>query len=306
MPASTLVKEDAIFVGLPCYNRPAGLKNAIRCLQQQTHQNWTALISDNASPDPEIRAIAEHACENDSRLQYHCHAENIGAADNFRFVAQQANQPLFMWASDDDLLEPQRMATDLRHLAAVPDARMSFCTIDAINRNGHVIRNFDGFSRFTTTGQRMADIENFLDDPEILGKANLIYGLFKTPALHQCIEACWDDAGFLDHGGDVVFLFSYVCRNPIVAHDEVHLHKRQDTLKRSKHRRRHPRSYKVTKASEFDWYLARHRKVAPSPEIADLAERVLRRRRSDRMLYSVPLLSRFLEKQRSGARAKAA
>ena len=306
MPASTPVKDDAVFVGVPCYNRPAGLKNSIRCLQQQTHQNWTALISDNASPDPEMRAVAERACESDPRFRYHRHAENVGAADNFQFVAQQANQPLFMWASDDDLMDPQRMATDLRQLEAAPEAQMSFCTIDAINLTGRVIRHFDGFSRFTSTGQRMADIEYFLDDPEILGKANLIYGMFKTASLQQCIEACWDEAGFHDHGGDVVFLFSFVCRHPIVAHDAIHLHKRQDTLKRSKHRRRHPRSYKVSKAREFDWYLERHRKVAPTREIADLAERVLRRRRNDRMLYSVPLLSRFLEKQRRGLRAKAA
>ena len=306
MPASTHVKDDAVFVGVPCYNRPAGLQNTIRCLQQQTHQNWTALISDNASPDPEIRAVAEHACQHDPRLRYHRHTENIGAADNFRFVAQQAHQPLFMWASDDDLLEPQRMEADLGQLAAAPEAQMSFCTIDAINLDGRVIRNFDGFSRFTSTGQRMADVENFLDDPEILGKANLIYGLFKTPALQRCIETCWDDAGFLDHGGDVVFLFAFVCRNSIVAHNAVHLHKRQDTLKRSKQRRRHPRSYKVTRKSEFDWYLERHRKVAPTSEIADLAERVLRRRRSDRMAYSVPLLSRILEKHRRGLRVEAA
>ena len=59
MPASKPVKDDAVFVGVPCYNRPAGLQNAIRCLQQQTHQKWTALISDNASPDPEMRAVAD-------------------------------------------------------------------------------------------------------------------------------------------------------------------------------------------------------------------------------------------------------
>ena len=298
--------SNPIFVGVPCFNRPEGLENTIRCLQQQTHENWTALICDNASEDPSVRSVAEDACNRDPRLRYHRHAENVGPAKNFLYATLAADQPLFMWASDDDLWEPQFMATNLEHLAEFPDAHMSFCTIDAINREGHTIRTFDGFSRFQSTGCRRTDVINFLDNPEILGKANLVYGLFRTESLHACIHSCWEDAEFGSHGGDVVLLFAFLCRYAIVAHDQVHLHKRQDTLARSKERRRHPRSYKAAKASEFQSYLERHRKVASTTEFADLAEGILQRRRSERMLYRIPLLGRFVDKQRKSLPASLA
>ncbi|MCP4171877.1 MAG: glycosyltransferase [Fuerstiella sp.] len=298
--------SDCISVGIPCFNRPDGLENTLRCLQQQTHSNWTALICDNASTDSRVREISEKFCREDERCQYRRHDRNSGPAANFHFAATSATERFFMWASDDDLWDPEFMNTNLRNLRTTPSAQMSFCSVDMINVNDHVIRKLKDFSRFSSTGNLNSDVWTFLDDPEIMGKANLIYGLFRTESLQGCIEDCWDDAGFDAHGGDVVFLFAFLCRHGIVTHDAVHLHKRIPTEKRSKSRRRHPRSYKVTKAIEFDWYLERHRKVAPTQEIADMAKRVLRRRRSDRIVYSVPMLGRFLDKQRRGLRAKAA
>ena len=297
--------SDRIFVGIPCFNRPNGLENTLRCLQQQTHNNWTALICDNASTDSRVREISKQFCREDERYQYHCHNSNAGPAPNFRFAATSATEEFFMWASDDDLWDPDFMKSNLQHLNTSPDAQMSFCAVDMINTKGSVVRELQEFSRISSTGNRTGDIWAFLDDPEIMGKANLIYGLFRTKSLQACIESCWGDAGFEAHGGDVVFLFAFICRHGIVTHDAVHLHKRIPTKKRSKVLRRHPRSYKVTRASEFDWYLERHRKVAPTQEIADLAGRVLNRRRGERRLYSVPLLNKLLEKQRFELRAKA-
>ena len=306
MTLSMTTSRDTVFVGIPCYNRAAGLADTIRCLQQQTHENWTALICDNASPDPEVRTVAERACSRDSRLRYHRNTENIGAANNFLNAALAANQPFFMWASDDDLWEPQFIADNLQQLEKFPDAQMSFCTIDSINRSGHVIRTLDGFSRFNSTGNRRADVATFLEDPEIMGKASLIYGLFRTESLRSCIDSCWDDAGFHAHGGDVVFLFAFVCRYPIVAHDECHLHKRQETRKWSKVLRRHPRWYKVTRRGEFESYVERHRKVASTTDYGDLAEIILKRRHAERLFYTVPLLNRFVEKRRKDFLARVA
>jgi len=298
-------RDTTVFVGIPCYNRATGLADTIRCLQQQTHENWTALICDNASPDPEVRLVAERACRNDPRLRYHRHAENLGATNNFLYAAEAADQPFFMWASDDDLWEPQFIAANLQRLEEHPDAQMSFCSIDSINLSGQTVRILDDFSRFTSTGNRQADLVTFLDDPEIMGKANLIYGLFRTESLKSCIDSCWDDADFQAHGGDVVFLFAFICRYPIVAHDAFHLHKRLATQKCSKELHRHPRKYKVTRKSEFKSYVERHRMVASTAGYGDLAERILKRRHVERLFYSVPWLHRFVEIRREDFLAKA-
>ena len=67
-----------------------------------------------------------------------------------------------MWVSDDDLWEPQFIAANLQQLEKFPDAQMSFCSIDSINRSGHVIRTLGGFSRFKSTGNRRADIVPYM------------------------------------------------------------------------------------------------------------------------------------------------
>src|SRR6056297_1762705 len=76
--------DDAIFVGIPCYNRPQGLADTIRCLREQTHQNWKALICDNASPLSEVENIARQAAREDDRIHYHRHESNLGSIENFR------------------------------------------------------------------------------------------------------------------------------------------------------------------------------------------------------------------------------
>ena len=294
---STTSAADGVFVGIPCYNRAEGLAQTIRCLRQQTHRNWVALISDNASPDPAVRAVAEEACAKDPRFVYHRHSENTGPSHNFHFVMMAADQPFYMWASDDDLWEPEFIATNLKELADSPNAQMSCCTADLINRFGRTVRTMDSFSRFKSTGDRYADVKYFLKDPEILGKANLFYGIFRTNALRKCMTTFWHDIGLQSHGADVVFLYGFVCRNPITAHGAVHLHKRIDTAKSSKRLLRHPRTYKVTPRSEFESYVQRHRSVSSTSEFAELAELTLRKRQSERYLYSIPVLNWFLNDQ---------
>ncbi len=282
--------DDEIFVGLPCYNRPDGLQDTIRCMRAQTHQNWTLLISDNASPDPRVMSICQQAAADDDRIRFHRHAENLGAAGNFHFAASQGDKPFFMWASDDDLWHPEFMTANLELLRRWPRADMAMSSVDILNLDDRRILQCEGFSRFTSSGEQPRDIEFFLNDPEKLGKANLVYGLFRTDSLRAAIDEIWEQAEWYSFGGDVVFLFGFLCRFSMVGHDAFHLHKRQPTRKGRKVRWRHPRSYRVTKSSEFESYVERHRRVAPNPQWADLAETILRRRQSQRFVYSVPFL----------------
>jgi glycosyltransferase involved in cell wall biosynthesis len=288
-------KDDRVFIGIPCYKRHEGLANTVRCLQQQTHANWSAVIYDNASPNDEMRRVTESVCESDSRIRCFRHPENIGAAANFHFAAMQADAPYFMWASDDDQWHPEFIATNLQLLNKSPSAQMSFGTIDVINVFGDVLFRCPGFSRFCSSGNIKSDAENYLEDPEALGKANLIYGLYRTPAIQACVEAYWNRAFARFYGGDFVFLYAFLCRHPIVAHDEVHMRKRQPTRAKTKRHWRHPRSYRVSRSTEFEAYLQRFRDVAPNDTLADLAERILRRRQKERFYYYVPFLATMLE-----------
>lgn len=277
-------KDDDVFIAIPCYNRPAGLQHTIACLQRQTHSNWRALICDNGSPDPGVREIAEKACETDRRLTYHRHPDNVGAVANFRFGAERADGAYFMWASDDDLFEPNFIETCLAMLARRPDAAMAFGTVDNINRAGSVIRTLPGFSRLSSGMSRYEDARRFVRDPEIMGKANLIYGLYRTGALTRSIGEFWDAAGLGEWGGDMVFMYGFVCRHPVVVVDDVLLHKRVETDAETSAPSRHPKSYFVPR-SEYASYVERHAAVAPAPEFARLARATLRLRRLESIVF---------------------
>lgn len=268
--------KTRVAIGIPCYNRPAGLRQTIDCLLAQTHQNWTALIADNATPDPAVEAVARQACAADPRFTYLRRPENIGAEANFRDVAERADGAYFMWASDDDLWEPDFIATCLDLLDKNPAAAMAFCTIDNINKAGLTIRTYPGFSRFTSM-PTLEGARNYLRDPEIMGKANLVYGLFRTAPLKASIATFWREAGFGQWGGDMVFVFGFLSRYAAVMTDSVLLHKRVETDATEIKLRRHRKQYFVPRA-EYESYVQRHMAVAPNPELADLARTALRKR----------------------------
>ncbi len=286
--------KEHVFVGLPCYNRPEGLKDAIRCLQNQTHPNWTVLISDNCSPNPAVRQVAEAACAADSRIQYLRHAKNLGAVENFHRLVVNCQSEFFMWTSDDDQLCPGFMAANLRLLRENPQAQMSAASISVINSAGDELFQCPGFSRFTTKGDLFEDALNYVRDPEKLGKASLIYGLYRTSAIQAVIEECWDECFSQYFGSDFLLNYAFICRHPIVATDEILLKKRQPTNATRRIHWRHPRSYRIAPAADVESYVERYRRISPTRELADAAEAILRQRQNHRFLYLLPFIGNLI------------
>lgn len=277
-------EDDAVFIGIPCYDRPDGLNRTIECLQAQTHANWRALISDNASFDPRVEACGRSAAAADPRITYVRQEANQGAAANFRFVAERADAPYFMWASDDDLWEPDFIETLLGLLKANPDHQMAFSSIDNINNDGICYRSYPGFTRLNSDANREDDAKRFLCDPEILGKANLLYGLFRTNSLKAHVASFLEVADLGSHGGDVVFLFGFIARHPVVGTDRVLLHKRVPTDKTTYRLRYDPRGYFVPR-KQYRNYLARHLAVTPNEEIRSMIQPLFRKRLIDKYKF---------------------
>lgn len=275
--------DDTVFIGIPCYNRPNGLRRTIADIQAQTHNNWVAVISDNASPNGEVERVGRQAAASDTRISYIRQEHNIGAAANFRFLAESAGEPYFIWASDDDLREPELLATTLAILAEHPRHALAFTSIDNINRDDVVYRIYPGLAHLSSGESRLEDARNFIEDSEIMGKANIIYGLYRTAELQQAIGEFWDEAGLEEHGGDIVFVFGLICRHPIVGTDRVLLHKRTQSAKTSYRLKRPSRGYFVP-LGKYRRYVERHVAVAPSPQFKAMVRERLRRRLIDKYL----------------------
>ncbi len=96
------MNQPLVSVGIPCYNRPDGLRNTLESITNQTYKNIEIIISDNYSPDLEVKRIGKSYAKKDKRIRYIRQEKNKGISFNFRYVLDQANGEYFMWAADDD------------------------------------------------------------------------------------------------------------------------------------------------------------------------------------------------------------
>jgi glycosyltransferase involved in cell wall biosynthesis len=96
------MKSPLVTIAIPTYNRPEGLHRTLEEVTNQSYTNLEILVSDNASPDPQVQSVIRKFASRDIRIQPFLQAENIGAGRNFRFVLKASTGDFFMWASDDD------------------------------------------------------------------------------------------------------------------------------------------------------------------------------------------------------------
>ena len=217
-----------VSIGLPIYNRPDTLSLVLDIFHRQTYRDFELIVSDNASPDPEVRRLCEKYATLDSRIRYVRQSFNLGAEKNFWFVYDQAVAPLFMWASDDDLWPRDFLEKGVATLDANPRASAWFCQVVNINVHGHVVRSYPSFKRFQSRTPKFIDLVRFLWEPEIMGKANLIYSLFRRQALSGVIDLFRERPS--SWGSDMNMVYGFLCRSDLVVDDHLVLQKRVPSL----------------------------------------------------------------------------
>lgn len=257
-----------LFIGMPVYNGERFLSTAIESIRNQTFDDWTLLISDNASTD-KTEDICKHYCNLDKRIKYVKQKNNIGAPANFKFLLDNASSKYFMWAAADDVWLPEFLISCLAILENENTYGMAFCNIVNIDALGRTIREYPDFSRFTTKS-RLVNISRFLFDPEILGKANLIYSVYR---LDLCKRAYRINPVTLYWGSDICFVLAALSRSKLAINSRILFQKRivgtADKMRelskiytRNLHRHifpiTHAREYicgtlKSTKATKFYW-----------------------------------------------------
>lgn len=245
----------AITIGLPCHGRPAFLKAALEHLVGQSFTDFEILVSENPSGAEDIRGIVEGFAAAGAPIRYRRHATNIGVLGNFVSALEGVTSPYFLWAADDDLRHPESLATLHALLAANPDRALAAASVEVINTEGRTVDHHPGFSRFSAgAGQGLID---FLAEPEIAGKANLIYGLFRTEALRTTLQTPGGGlpAGW---GPDLVFLTAFLARFGVIGTDRVLLRKRTNNARMKPLSKRFP--------GDFGW---------PRREYAGLRARIL-------------------------------
>jgi glycosyltransferase involved in cell wall biosynthesis len=220
---NTPSNQPLVSVGIPTYNRPQGLRRTLECMTNQSYTNLEIIVSDNCSPGKETQDVVKEFANKDPRIKYYRQENNKGLVFNFKFLLDKATGDFFIWASDDDLWENNFIDTGVKTLIANPFYQAWFCTIDNIDRLDRVIRDYVGFSRYSSTKDKKNDIVRYLEEPGLPGKANLIHGLFQKEA----IKTTADEYFFNDsYASDVVFNLAFLVRFNLIATDEILSHKR--------------------------------------------------------------------------------
>jgi glycosyltransferase involved in cell wall biosynthesis len=192
-----------VTVGLPVYNGEDHLAEAIECHLDQTFENFTLLIVDNASTDA-TPTISQEFVRQDQRVQYIRNDKNIGLAANFNKVLQKARSPYFTWAAHDDLYAPEFLERCVAALDDNPSAVLAHTKIQGIDRNGSP-HPYDSEQKGFIVNRHRGDIRYYdverwneglaSDDAATrfgtavvnidCGIGRTIFGLIRTPALKR-------------------------------------------------------------------------------------------------------------------------
>ena len=191
-------KHPLVTVGLPVFNSESSIKVTIQSLLNQTYPNFEIIISDNFSTDKTL-SICNEFLKNNKIIYIYAQPKNLGAVENFRFLARKAKSPYFMWAASDDRWHPEYISR-LVEILKKSNGVLAFSALSYFDEN----QNYISSRILSETIQKKISSSIFLPIlcvSPARGKSQKLkfamYGLFKTSAL-QYIEpyipsfAMWD------------------------------------------------------------------------------------------------------------------
>ncbi len=142
-------------IGLPVYNGQNYLRDAIESILAQTYSDFRLIITDNCSTDGTQDICREYAAR-DPRIEYHRHAENIGAAPNFNSAFQYAGEcEYFKWAAHDDVMGKDFLKVCVQKLEADRSLSIAHTLSVRIDKDRKSVGTYD--SEFPLNGIKVRD-----------------------------------------------------------------------------------------------------------------------------------------------------
>ncbi|MBJ6727390.1 glycosyltransferase family 2 protein [Geomesophilobacter sediminis] len=115
---------DKVSVVITCYNYGKFVAEALASVRAQTYQNWECLVVDDGSTD-NSREMIEYFTVNDLRFRY-LHQENRGLSAARNRGISEATGELIQIIDADDLIEPGKLASQVRFLHEHPEVDLVY------------------------------------------------------------------------------------------------------------------------------------------------------------------------------------
>ncbi len=197
-----------VTVGIPTYNRPAGLERTLDCITRQTYTNLEIIVSDNCSTDPEVLQVIQKYAGNDKRITYKVQETNISLVPNFQYLIDHANGKYFMWAADDDQWDPDFIERCAHAMEANNDLAISITGMDIFDKNNSFIPG--RLSRSFLQPGLFNRCFNFIKSP--MPNKFFLCGLYRTSMIKDVpFHNSW--------GGEHLFLYEIITKGKFLLLD---------------------------------------------------------------------------------------
>jgi glycosyltransferase involved in cell wall biosynthesis len=178
--------KPLVSIGMPVHDGAKYIREAIDSLLCQHYVNLELIISDNASTDETVSICREY-CARDRRVRLCTQDRNVGAIANFAFVLGQARGEYFMWAACDDVWDAAWIERLVETLAGSDVDQAAYGRLLHMDEESEVLPHAANHSLFPYRGPRVIRRMRYFLAREDLGKANLIYSLFKIDMLRGVV-----------------------------------------------------------------------------------------------------------------------
>lgn len=109
--------EDRVDVLLSTYNTKIEyLKMQIDSILNQTYKNISLIISDDCSPNEEVRNVLKQYEQKDDRIILYFQEKNLGCTKSFEFLLSKSTAEYIMFSDHDDIWYENKIEKSLKIL----------------------------------------------------------------------------------------------------------------------------------------------------------------------------------------------
>lgn len=131
--------EDKVDILLTTYNTKIEyLKKQIESILKQTYKNFMLIISDDCSPNEEVRTVLKEYEQKDNRIKLYFQPQNLGCTKSFEFLLNESTAEYIAFSDHDDIWYPNKIEECLKMLKE-KNVDMVYCDANQIDENDNIL-----------------------------------------------------------------------------------------------------------------------------------------------------------------------
>lgn len=131
--------ENKVDILLATYNtRIDFLKMQIESILNQTYKNFNLIISDDCSPNEEVRIVLREYANKDNRVKLYFQEKNLGCTKSFEFLLKKSTSEYIAFSDHDDIWYENKIEECLKVLKE-QNVDLVYCDANQIDEKGNII-----------------------------------------------------------------------------------------------------------------------------------------------------------------------